>query len=178
MSGHKDETGIDRIWIDVALDADTLAWDKEDGLLPVVVQDADTRRVLMVGYVNREALQVTLDSGNVTFFSRSKQRLWTKGESSGNVLEMVAIEADCDRDTLLVQVRPRGPTCHCGVCSSIAPRFATQIRAGSASITRRSTTVPSSSAPGLAASSWCRTQPGVPDGTFFSKNRGASTPSG
>lgn len=105
------------IRINAALDAETLAWGKQDGLLPVVVQDADTRRVLMVGYVNREALQVTLDSGNVTFFSRSKQRLWTKGESSGNVLEMVAIEADCDRDTLLVQARPRGPTCHLGTTS-------------------------------------------------------------
>ena len=112
MNGHRDE-----IRLDVALDAGTLAWGKQDGLLPVVVQDADTRRVLMVGYMNREALQATLDSGNVTFFSRSKQRLWTKGESSGNVLEMLAIEADCDRDTLLVQARPRGPTCHLGTTS-------------------------------------------------------------
>lgn len=112
MSGHKDE-----IIIDAALDADTLAWDKQDGLLPVVVQDADTRRMLMLGYMNREALQVTLDSGKVTFFSRSKQRLWTKGESSGHVLAMTAIEADCDRDTLLVQARPRGPTCHLGTTS-------------------------------------------------------------
>jgi phosphoribosyl-ATP pyrophosphohydrolase/phosphoribosyl-AMP cyclohydrolase len=117
VNGHKGEAGTDRIWIDMALDAGTLAWDKQDGLLPVVVQDADTRRVLMVGYMNREALQVTLDSGNVTFFSRSKQRLWTKGESSGHVLEMTAIEADCDRDTLLVQARPRGPTCHLGTTS-------------------------------------------------------------
>jgi phosphoribosyl-ATP pyrophosphohydrolase/phosphoribosyl-AMP cyclohydrolase len=112
VKAHKDD-----IRIVAALDAETLAWDKQDGLLPAVLQDADTRRVLMVGYMNREALQVTLDSGNVTFFSRSKQRLWTKGESSGNVLEMVAIEADCDRDTLLVQARPRGPTCHLGTTS-------------------------------------------------------------
>lgn len=105
------------IRIDVALDADSLAWDKQDGLLPAVVQDADTRRVLMVGYMNREALQVTLDTGKVTFFSRSKQRLWTKGESSGHVLAMLAIEADCDRDTLLVQARPHGPTCHLGTTS-------------------------------------------------------------
>ena len=105
------------IMIHAALDADTLAWDKQDGLLPVVVQDADTRRVLMVGYMNREALQITLDSGKVTFFSRSKQRLWTKGESSGHVLAMQAIEADCDRDTLLVQARPHGPTCHLGTIS-------------------------------------------------------------
>lgn len=112
MNAHKDD-----IRIAAALDAETLAWDKQDGLLPAVLQDADTRRVLMVGYMNREALQVTLDSGNVTFFSRSKQRLWTKGESSGHVLEMVTIEADCDRDTLLVQARPRGPTCHLGTTS-------------------------------------------------------------
>lgn len=112
MKAHKDD-----IRIAAALDAETLAWSKQDGLLPAVLQDADTRRVLMVGYMNREALQVTLDSGNVTFFSRSKQRLWTKGESSGHVLEMVTIEADCDRDTLLVQARPRGPTCHLGTTS-------------------------------------------------------------
>jgi phosphoribosyl-ATP pyrophosphohydrolase/phosphoribosyl-AMP cyclohydrolase len=112
VKAHKDD-----IRIVAALDAETLAWDKQDGLLPAVLQDADTRRVLMVGYMNREALQVTLDSGKVTFFSRSKQRLWTKGESSGHVLEMTAIEADCDRDTLLVQARPRGPTCHLGTTS-------------------------------------------------------------
>jgi phosphoribosyl-ATP pyrophosphohydrolase/phosphoribosyl-AMP cyclohydrolase len=112
VKAHKDD-----IRIVAALDAETLAWDKQDGLLPAVLQDADTRRVLMVGYMNREALQVTLDSGKVTFFSRSKQRLWTKGESSGNVLVMTAIEADCDRDTLLVQARPRGPTCHLGTTS-------------------------------------------------------------
>ncbi len=91
---------------------DSLAWDKQDGLLPAVIQDADTRRVLMVGYMNRAALCVTLDSGHVTFFSRSRQRLWTKGETSGHLLDLVAIEADCDRDTLLVQARPHGPTCH------------------------------------------------------------------
>ena len=96
---------------------DALAWDKQDGLLPAIVQDADTRRVLMLGYMNREALQVTRDSGKVTFFSRSKQRLWTKGESSGHGLALVSIETDCDRDTLLVQARPQGPTCHLGTVS-------------------------------------------------------------
>ena len=96
---------------------DALAWDKQDGLLPAIVQDADTRRVLMLGYMNREALQVTRDSGKVTFFSRSKQRLWTKGESSGHGLALVSIETDCDRDTLLVQARPQGPTCHLGTTS-------------------------------------------------------------
>lgn len=93
---------------------DALDWDKQGGLLPAVVQDADTLRVLMVGYMNREALAATRASGRVTFYSRSKARLWAKGELSGNILELVAIEADCDDDTLLVQARPRGPTCHLG----------------------------------------------------------------
>lgn len=94
-----------------------LAWDKQGGLLPAVVQDARTRRVLMLGYMDRAALQATLDSGRVTFFSRSKGRLWTKGETSGDVLELVSLESDCDADTLLVQARPRGPTCHLGRAS-------------------------------------------------------------
>ncbi|HOZ23316.1 MAG TPA: bifunctional phosphoribosyl-AMP cyclohydrolase/phosphoribosyl-ATP diphosphatase HisIE [Thermomonas sp.] len=96
--------------IDIEIDA--LAWDKQDGLLPAIVQDADNQRVLMLGYMSREALQATLDSGKVTFFSRSKQRLWMKGETSGDVLDLVHIETDCDADTLLVQARPHGPTCH------------------------------------------------------------------
>lgn len=102
---------------------ETLAWDKQAGLLPAVVQDADTLRVLMIGYMDRAALRATLDSGRVTFFSRSKQRLWTKGETSGHHLALVAIEADCDRDTLLVQARPAGPTCHLGTqsCFATAP---------------------------------------------------------
>lgn len=95
-------------------DAADLDWTKQDGLLPVVVQDAATLRVLMLGYMDREALEATCRSGHVTFFSRSRQRLWTKGESSGHVLEVVRIEPDCDRDTLLVQARPHGPTCHLG----------------------------------------------------------------
>ncbi len=95
-----------------AAQMDALAWDKQGGLLPVVVQDADTRRVLMLGYMNRDALAQTQASGQVTFFSRSKQRLWMKGESSGHVLDLVSIEADCDSDTLLVQARPHGHTCH------------------------------------------------------------------
>jgi len=95
-----------------AFDATRLDWDKGNGLLPVIVQHAATLRVLMLGYMNREALQATLAGGRVTFFSRSKQRLWTKGESSGHVLELVSVEADCDDDTLLVLARPHGPTCH------------------------------------------------------------------
>ena len=96
----------------MALDADTLAWDKQGGLLPAVVQDARTLQVLMLGYMDRAALAATLFDGRVTFFSRSKGRLWTKGESSGHVLELVGIETDCDRDTLLVRAIPHGPTCH------------------------------------------------------------------
>jgi phosphoribosyl-ATP pyrophosphohydrolase/phosphoribosyl-AMP cyclohydrolase len=82
-------------------DAEALAWDKQAGLLPAIVQDADTQRVLMLGYMDRDALDATLASGRVTFFSRSRQRLWTKGETSGHMLELVRLEADCDRDTLL-----------------------------------------------------------------------------
>lgn len=103
-----------------AFDPDALAWDKQQGLLPAIVQDADTQRVLMLGYMDRAALRATLDSARVTFFSRSRQAQWTKGEGSGHFLELVAIEADCDRDTLLVQARPQGPTCHLGRVSCFA----------------------------------------------------------
>jgi len=91
-----------------------LAWDKQGGLLPAIVQDAGTRRVLMLGYMDRAALDATLATGRVTFFSRSRQRLWMKGETSGDILELVSLEADCDADTLLVQAKPRGDTCHLG----------------------------------------------------------------
>ena len=90
----------------------SLDWGKGDGLLPVIVQDAGNLRVLMLGYMNAEALAATRESGFVTFFSRSKQRLWKKGESSGHVLELVSIQVDCDNDTLLVLAKPHGPTCH------------------------------------------------------------------
>ncbi len=100
-----------------AFDAEALAWDKQDGLLPAIVQDADSRRVLMLGYMSREALARTFELRQVTFFSRSKQRLWTKGESSGHTLSLVRLEVDCDNDTLLVQARPQGPTCHLGTAS-------------------------------------------------------------
>jgi phosphoribosyl-ATP pyrophosphohydrolase/phosphoribosyl-AMP cyclohydrolase len=99
---------------------DALAWDKQGGLLPAIVQDADSLRVLMLGYMSSEALAATLASGRVTFFSRSRQRLWTKGESSGHVLALVSLEADCDADTLLVRARPAGPTCHTGATSCFA----------------------------------------------------------
>jgi phosphoribosyl-ATP pyrophosphohydrolase/phosphoribosyl-AMP cyclohydrolase len=100
-------------------DIEALAWSRsadtrEGGLLPAVVQDAGNQRVLMLGYMSREALQATLAGGWVTFYSRSKARLWTKGESSGHRLALVSVMADCDGDTLLVQARPLGPTCHLG----------------------------------------------------------------
>lgn len=92
-----------------------LAFEKStDGLLPAIVQDARTRVVLMQGYMNKEALQLTLETGKVTFYSRSKKRLWTKGESSDNYLLLESIAADCDRDSLLIQAIPQGPTCHNG----------------------------------------------------------------
>ena len=85
-----------------------------DGLLPVIIQDADTLRVLMLGYMNREAFDKTMSEGQVTFFSRTRQCLWTKGETSGNRLTVVGTYADCDNDTLLVKVHPAGPVCHRG----------------------------------------------------------------
>ncbi|TKS54110.1 bifunctional phosphoribosyl-AMP cyclohydrolase/phosphoribosyl-ATP diphosphatase HisIE [Luteimonas yindakuii] len=102
------------------IDIDSLDWNKGGGLLPAVVQDADSLRVLMLGYMDRQALQATCATRQVTFFSRSRNRLWTKGETSGNTLELVAIETDCDADALLVRARPRGPTCHLGRDSCFA----------------------------------------------------------
>ncbi|HMO80713.1 MAG TPA: bifunctional phosphoribosyl-AMP cyclohydrolase/phosphoribosyl-ATP diphosphatase HisIE [Pyrinomonadaceae bacterium] len=92
-----------------------LIWEKyPDRLVPAIVQDADTRRVLMLGFMNDEALRLTLETGHVTFYSRSREKLWTKGEESGNLLEFESIATDCDRDTLLVLARPSGPVCHTG----------------------------------------------------------------
>jgi phosphoribosyl-ATP pyrophosphohydrolase/phosphoribosyl-AMP cyclohydrolase len=91
-----------------------LDWSKGDGLLPAVVQDSHTGKVLMLGYMNAAALAATLQSKRVTFFSRSKQRLWTKGETSGHFLTLVQVLPDCDNDTLLVIAEPHGPTCHAG----------------------------------------------------------------
>ncbi len=85
-----------------------------DGLIPAIIQDATTKNVLMLGYMNEEAYQKTLETKKVTFFSRTKKRLWTKGEESGNFLNLVNIKNDCDYDTLLIQVNPTGPTCHKG----------------------------------------------------------------
>ena len=92
-----------------------LAWDKMDNLLPAIVQDALSGKVLMQGYMDQDALAKTLETGKVTFFSRSKQRLWTKGETSGNTLDLVSVACDCDQDSLLVLATPNGPTCHTGV---------------------------------------------------------------
>jgi phosphoribosyl-ATP pyrophosphohydrolase/phosphoribosyl-AMP cyclohydrolase len=85
-----------------------------NGLLPAIVQDEQTLKVLMLGYMNQEALKKTQSSGKVTFFSRSKQRLWTKGEASGNFLKLVSIKIDCDQDSILIKAFPVGPTCHLG----------------------------------------------------------------
>ncbi len=93
----------------------TLDFEKQpDGLVPAIIQDKNTLKVLMLGFMNREALARTVETNKVTFFSRTKQRLWTKGEESGNFLDVVDIKPDCDRDTLLVRVHPAGPVCHTG----------------------------------------------------------------
>ncbi|PXY39381.1 bifunctional phosphoribosyl-AMP cyclohydrolase/phosphoribosyl-ATP diphosphatase [Flavobacterium cheongpyeongense] len=84
------------------------------GFIPAIIQDSETKNVLMMGYMNEESLQKTIETQKVTFFSRSKQRLWTKGEESGNFLNLVSIKNDCDGDTLLIQAKPVGPTCHTG----------------------------------------------------------------
>jgi len=89
-------------------------FEKCGGLVPAIIQDAETKTVLMLGYMNEEALQKTLDTKKVTFWSRSRSCLWTKGETSGNFLHLVSIKSDCDNDTLLIQAHPDGPTCHTG----------------------------------------------------------------
>ncbi len=96
------------------IDIQTLDFDKTQGLIPCIVQDAKTNNVLMLGYMNREALDKTLADNKLTFFSRTKQRLWTKGETSGNYLHLVDVKIDCDKDTLLFKVKPEGPACHTG----------------------------------------------------------------
>ncbi|MBQ0213654.1 bifunctional phosphoribosyl-AMP cyclohydrolase/phosphoribosyl-ATP diphosphatase HisIE [Proteus vulgaris] len=106
------------------MNSETLAqldWEKVDNLMPVIIQNAISGDVLMLGYMNKEALDMTLKSGNVTFYSRTKQRLWTKGETSGNFLKLVNIYPDCDNDTLLILANPIGPTCHNGTESCFAP---------------------------------------------------------
>lgn len=97
----------DNVW-------ENLDWNKSNGLLPAIIQDANTGKVLMLAYMNCEALVKTLQTKLVTFYSRSKKRLWTKGEISGHTLELIDLQIDCDNDTLLVSVKPNGPTCHIG----------------------------------------------------------------
>ncbi|MFO1408762.1 MAG: bifunctional phosphoribosyl-AMP cyclohydrolase/phosphoribosyl-ATP diphosphatase HisIE [Steroidobacteraceae bacterium] len=96
------------------IDAAAIDWSKDGGLVPAIVQDADSGAVLMLGYMNREALGATQARGRVVFYSRSRQRLWEKGETSGNHLQLESVRLDCDADTLLVLARPAGPTCHTG----------------------------------------------------------------
>ena len=91
-----------------------LDFDKLGGLIPAIIQDARTKNVLMLGFMNREAYEKTIELKKVTFFSRTRNRLWTKGEQSGNFLNVISIEADCDRDTLLIKAIPEGPVCHTG----------------------------------------------------------------
>lgn len=97
-----------------------LDFEKTDGLIPAIIQDANSKQVLMLGYMNEEALEKTKSTGRVTFFSRSKGRLWTKGETSGNFLEVRELRVDCDADTLLVYVEPVGPVCHTGTDTCFA----------------------------------------------------------
>ena len=92
----------------------TIDFEKMGGLVPAIIQDATTKNVLMLGFMNEEAYEKTCQTGMVTFWSRSRQTLWTKGETSGNFLELVSMAIDCDNDTLLVKVHPHGPTCHTG----------------------------------------------------------------
>ena len=98
-------------------DLSTVNFSKTDGLAAAIIQDATTRQVLMLGYMNAESLNKTLAEGHVTFFSRSKNRLWTKGETSGNFLKLVSIKSDCDGDALLIRAEPIGPTCHTGAAT-------------------------------------------------------------
>ena len=107
----------------LTLDSTSLDWSKSDGMLPAIVQDADTGAVLMLAWMTQEALQCTLTDGYATFHSRSRKRLWRKGETSANSIAVVEVIADCDRDTLLVRGRPVGPVCHTGTsnCFDTSP---------------------------------------------------------
>ncbi|KTC97941.1 bifunctional phosphoribosyl-AMP cyclohydrolase/phosphoribosyl-ATP diphosphatase HisIE [Legionella erythra] len=106
----------------------SLDWQKMAGLLPVIVQNHEDGQVLMLGYMNKEALQITLATQQLTLYSRSKQRLWRKGETSGHTMTVMTISTDCDKDSLLVQVRPEGPACHLGLTSCFQPSKDTPLR--------------------------------------------------
>lgn len=105
-----------------------LNYDKyADGLVPAIVQDALSGTVLMLGFVDEEAMRITNETGKVTFYSRSRRRLWTKGETSGNFLKVVSIHADCDEDTILIKAEPSGPTCHTGEISCFATKYRSRL---------------------------------------------------
>ncbi|HRK97425.1 MAG: bifunctional phosphoribosyl-AMP cyclohydrolase/phosphoribosyl-ATP diphosphatase HisIE [Alphaproteobacteria bacterium] len=103
--------------INIQGDLQAIDWAKVDGMLPAIVQDSVTRQILMLGYMNPDALAKTIETGRVTFFSRTRHALWTKGETSGNFLELQSMFLDCDLDTVLILARPNGPTCHTGAVS-------------------------------------------------------------
>lgn len=105
------------------LEINTLDWQKMKGLLPAVIQHAESGKVLMLGYMNQEALIATVTTGQLTMYSRSRQRLWRKGESSGNSMSVQQISADCDNDSLLIQVIPKGPACHLGYKTCYQPEY-------------------------------------------------------
>ena len=107
------------------IDSDSLAWERMDGMIPAIVQDSASGEVRMLGYMNRAALDATIATGFVTFFSRSRNKLWRKGETSGNTLALVSIAKDCDGDALLVTATPNGPTCHNGTTSCFGDNQAT-----------------------------------------------------
>jgi phosphoribosyl-ATP pyrophosphohydrolase/phosphoribosyl-AMP cyclohydrolase len=109
------------------IDTDAIDWTKTDGLVPAIIQNAASGQVLMLGYMDRAALDATVSSGKVTFFSRSKNRLWVKGETSGHWLNFVSAEMDCDNDALLVQASPQGPTCHTGAASCFTDKKAPDV---------------------------------------------------
>jgi phosphoribosyl-ATP pyrophosphohydrolase/phosphoribosyl-AMP cyclohydrolase len=96
------------------MNINTIKFDTQTGLVPAIIQDIDTKQVLMLGYMNKESLGLTLETKKVTFYSRSRQEIWVKGETSGNYLNLISIDSDCDNDTLLIFAKPEGPTCHTG----------------------------------------------------------------
>ncbi len=106
----------------INFDPSSIDFAKGDGLVPAIIQDAESQKVLMLGYMDKAALEKTVAEKRITFFSRSKQGLWTKGESSGNFLNLVDIRLDCDQDTLLIQVNPVGPVCHTGADTCFAEK--------------------------------------------------------
>ena len=126
---------------------ESLDFSKGNGLMPVIVQDSETSAVLMLGYMNRESVEKTIQDKKVTFWSRSKERLWQKGESSGNYLHYVSMEKDCDSDSLLIQAIPEGPTCHTGSysCFNVQPDKLSILRELEILINRRAEELPENS---------------------------------